>query len=169
MVNRVLPDIARARTVAGSVPDPELPMVTIGDLGILRGVVAAGETIEVGLTPTYLGCPAVAEICADVVRRLNAAGFGDVRVRTVLSPPWTTDDISADGRRKLAAAGVAPPNGARTGGPVPLTLGPPRRQVRCPRCDSPETAQTAAFGATACTALYRCGTCGEPFSYVKEI
>jgi ring-1,2-phenylacetyl-CoA epoxidase subunit PaaD len=167
----------RARQVAGSVPDPELPMLTLADLGILRGVTAEGGRIVVSLTPTYTGCPALREMSQDVSRRLAAAGLGEVQVATVLSPPWSTDWITPAGRRKLAAAGIAPPGPAprRAPGPVPLTLTPPRSApaagpgVTCPRCGSTDTALTAAFSGTACKDLRRCRACGEPFEHVKEI
>jgi ring-1,2-phenylacetyl-CoA epoxidase subunit PaaD len=171
-VSRLAADsLARAREVAQSVPDPELPMLTLDDLGILREVTAEGERVVVSLTPTYSGCPAIAEIRADVTRRLAAAGFAEVEVRTVLSPPWTTDFISATGRRKLAEAGIAPPRSVPNAveGPVPLTLfalGPP---VACPVCGSADTLRTAAFSGTACKDLYRCRACAEPFEHVKEI
>jgi ring-1,2-phenylacetyl-CoA epoxidase subunit PaaD len=163
-----------AREIAESVPDPELPMLTLADLGILREVSADGERVIVSLTPTYSGCPALAEMRGDLAARLAAAGL-DAQVRTVLSPPWSSDWISAAGRRKLAAAGIAPPlpaparPAAPRGGPVPLTLTPVRRDVTCPRCGAPGAEQTAAFSATACKALFRCAACREPFEYVKEI
>jgi ring-1,2-phenylacetyl-CoA epoxidase subunit PaaD len=166
-------DVDRARAVAGSVPDPELPMLTLADLGILREVEVTSTGVDVGLTPTYLGCPALVEMRRDVVRRLRDAGFAEVRVRTVFSPPWSSDDITATGRRKLAAAGIAPPRPAPPrNGPVPLALSPRNAgpmPVACPQCASTHTTQAAAFGATACRALYRCDSCGEPFDYVKEI
>lgn len=157
--------------VAAGVPDPELPMVTLADLGILRAVQEDGGAVTVTITPTYSGCPAMAEISRDLQYRLQQAGFGDVTVRTELSPPWSSDWITADGRARLAAAGIAPPNaaGARSAGPIPLTLRPPAREVACPRCGSPDTEETSAFSATACKALYRCKDCAEPFEYVKEI
>jgi ring-1,2-phenylacetyl-CoA epoxidase subunit PaaD len=163
--------LARARQVAESVPDPELPMLTLGDLGILRGVIAEGARIVVSLTPTYTGCPALREMQVDVSRRLAAAGFDDVEVRTVLSPAWSSDWITAGGRRKLAAAGIAPPGSAprRPAGPVPLTLSAGRTRVACPSCGSADTRLTAAFSGTACKDLYRCGACREPFEHVKEI
>jgi ring-1,2-phenylacetyl-CoA epoxidase subunit PaaD len=162
--------LALAREIAGSVPDPELPMLTLADLGILRDVSADGERVIVSLTPTYSACPALAEIRGDLAGRLAAAGV-HAEVRTVLSPAWTSDWITAEGRRKLAAAGIAPPRPAprRHGGPVPLALAPVRRDVSCPRCGTPRAAQTAAFSSTACKALYRCAACAEPFEYVKEI
>jgi ring-1,2-phenylacetyl-CoA epoxidase subunit PaaD len=166
--------LALAREIAESVPDPELPMLTLADLGILRDVSADGDRVIVSLTPTYSGCPALAEMRGDLTLRLAAAGL-DAEVRTVLSPAWSSDWITAAGRRKLAAAGIAPPLPARSqqararGGPVPLALTAVRRDVACPLCGAPGAEQTAAFGATACRALYRCAACGEPFEYLKEI
>jgi ring-1,2-phenylacetyl-CoA epoxidase subunit PaaD len=158
-----------AREAAAAVPDPELPMVTVADLGILRDVTAEGDAVVVTITPTYSGCPAMREIAHDLRARLGRAGFADVTVRTALAPPWTSDWITADGRRKLRNAGIAPP-GPAPAGPVPLTLGPARRRpVSCPRCGSAGTTQTAAFSGTACKALYRCEACREPFEYVKDI
>lgn len=156
--------------VAAGTPDPELPMVTVGDLGILRSVTVEPDgTVVATITPTYSGCPAMHEISADVRRRLQRAGFAGAEVRTQLAPPWTTDWITADGRAKLAAAGIAPPSPApRASGPVPLTLGRPPA-VRCPRCGSVDTRRTAEFGATACKALHRCTACGEPFEAVKPL
>lgn len=161
----------RAEAVAASVPDPELPMLTLADLGILRSVTIADDRLIVTLTPTYSGCPALREMRLDVQRRLADAGFADVEVRTALSPPWSSDWITDAGRRKLAAAGIAPPQPARpvAAGPIPLTLIPARRVLACPRCGSMDTVLTAAFGATVCRALYCCQGCAEPFEYVKEI
>jgi ring-1,2-phenylacetyl-CoA epoxidase subunit PaaD len=163
--------LARARAIAEAVPDPELPVLTLADLGVLRGVTEDGGRIVVSLTPTYSGCPALREMRGDVARRLSAAGFGAVEVRTVLSPAWSSDWITAEGRRKLAAAGIAPPGPAprRAGGPVPLTLTTGRPGPACPSCGSPDTTLTAAFSATACKDLYRCRACAEPFEHVKEI
>jgi ring-1,2-phenylacetyl-CoA epoxidase subunit PaaD len=155
--------------VAAATPDPELPMVTIGDLGILRSVDESAGRLVVTITPTYSGCPAMREISSDVERRLIDAGFAEVEVRTALAPAWSTDWITAEGRRKLAAAGIAPPRPVGpAAGPVPLTLGP-RPAVTCPRCGSPDTVLDAAFGSTACKALHRCRACDEPFEAVKPI
>jgi ring-1,2-phenylacetyl-CoA epoxidase subunit PaaD len=162
--------LAAARAVAAAVPDPELPMVTVADLGILRGVATEGERLVVTITPTYSGCPALREIAHDLRRRLAASGFADVEVRTALAPAWSSDWITAEGRRKLSAAGLAPPHAAPArSGPVPLTLTTREGSVACPRCGSADTTQTAAFGATACKALFRCESCREPFEYVKAI
>ena len=174
--------LAAARAVAAAVPDPELPMVTVADLGILRGVATEGERLVVTITPTYSGCPALREIAHDLRRRLTASGFAEVEVRTALAPAWSSDWITAEGRRKLSAAGIAPPHAAPArSGPVPLTLTTPggssppelagtrRKPVVCPRCGSADTTQTAAFGATACKALFRCESCREPFEHMKAI
>jgi ring-1,2-phenylacetyl-CoA epoxidase subunit PaaD len=161
----------QARAVAASVTDPELPHLTLADLGILRDVRIVKGTVIVEITPTYTGCPAMGVMRADLVHALHSAGFADVEVRTVLSPAWTTDWITADGRRKLAAAGIAPPGNApaRSAGPVPLTLEPPRRTAACPLCGSADTEEISEFSATACKALRRCRACREPFEHVKEI
>ena len=160
-----------ARDIAAAVPDPELPMLTLGDLGILREVTTDQGSVVVWITPTYSGCPALREMSSDVAARLTAAGLGDVQVRTALSPPWSSDWITPAGRRKLAAAGIAPPGPAprRPAGPVPLTLTTAPAAVSCPACGSRDTVRTAAFGATACRDLYRCQACAEPFEHVKEI
>ena len=161
--------LTRAWEIAGAVPDPELPAVTVADLGILREITFDSGRVIVALTPTYSGCPALHDMRREVASRLAAAGF-TAEVRAVLSPPWSTDMITAEGRRKLAEAGIAPPRAlSRTDGPVPLTLfaaGPP---VACPRCGSADTGRTAAFGSTACKDLRRCRACGEPFEHIKEI
>jgi ring-1,2-phenylacetyl-CoA epoxidase subunit PaaD len=160
----------RASRIAAEVPDPELPMVTLADLGVLHGVEVTPEgTVVVRLTPTYAGCPAMAEMRAEVAARLGAADFADVRVVTVLDPPWTTDRITDEGRRKLTEHGIAPPGPrnapARTW--LSLTAKPP--QVPCPRCASADTEEISHFAATACTAVRRCRTCLEPFPHVKDL
>jgi ring-1,2-phenylacetyl-CoA epoxidase subunit PaaD len=157
--------------VAAAVTDPELPMVTLADLGVLRDVRVEGTTLVVDITPTYTGCPAMGVMRADLVHALHRAGFAEVDVRTVLSPAWSTDWISEAGRRKLAAGGIAPPGRApvRVPGPIPLQLGPSRRTADCPLCGSSDTEELSEFGATACKALRRCRSCREPFEHVKEI
>jgi ring-1,2-phenylacetyl-CoA epoxidase subunit PaaD len=160
-----------AAEVAGAVGDPELPMLTLADLGILREVRESGDGVVVEITPTYSGCPAMDEIRADVVAALRGAGYPRVEVRTVLTPAWTSDWISETGKAKLTAAGIAPPGAAprRAAGPIPLVLGGRRVVVRCPRCGHDDTEQIAAFSATACRELRRCPACREPFEHVKEI
>ncbi|MDF3144215.1 MULTISPECIES: 1,2-phenylacetyl-CoA epoxidase subunit PaaD [unclassified Streptomyces] len=169
MVTTLL-DARRARHIAEQVPDPELPMLTLADLGVLRGVeLTADGTVVASLTPTYSGCPAMAEMRADVAARLRDEGYARVEIRTVLDPPWTSDWITPAGRRKLAEYGIAPPGPAPRGGPVPLVLSPTRQAVSCPRCGSADTEETSRFAATSCKALWRCRACREPFEYVKEI
>jgi ring-1,2-phenylacetyl-CoA epoxidase subunit PaaD len=158
-----------AHAVAASVADPELPQLTLEDLGILRDVREDGDRVIATITPTYSGCPAMREISHDLAHRLQQAGYRTVEIRTQLSPAWTSDWITPTGRAKLAAAGIAPPHTApvRTG-PVPLTLGS-RPAVTCPLCGSTNTRETAAFSATACKSLHRCADCSEPFEQVKAI
>ncbi|MFC8871056.1 1,2-phenylacetyl-CoA epoxidase subunit PaaD [Streptomyces sp. NPDC057148] len=168
MVTALL-DARRARHIAEQVPDPELPMLTLADLGVLRDVeVTRDGAVVASLTPTYSGCPAMSEMRADVAARLRAAGYDRVEIRTVLDPPWTSDWITESGRRKLAEHGIAPP-GAAPRGPVPLVLSPTRPAVPCPRCGSRDTEETSRFAATSCKALWRCRACREPFEHVKEI
>jgi ring-1,2-phenylacetyl-CoA epoxidase subunit PaaD len=158
-----------AYQVAASTPDPELPMLTIEDLGILRDVHYSPGLVTVTITPTYSGCPAMSEITADIHSRLTQAGFAQVTVNTQLAPPWTTDWITEAGHRKLAANGIAPPTPApRRSGPIPLTLTAPP-PVPCPRCGSTDTRRTAEFSATACKSLHRCNACSEPFEGVKAL
>jgi ring-1,2-phenylacetyl-CoA epoxidase subunit PaaD len=153
----------QARDICAAVCDPEFPVLTIGDLGILRDVTVDGDRhVSVVLTPTYSGCPATEVIRADVVAALRAAGFHDVDVRTALAPAWTTDWITESGRRKLAAHGIVPPTGRVAKGVVDLLVG-----VRCPRCESLDTQLVSRFGATSCQAMYRCANCLEPFGRFK--
>jgi ring-1,2-phenylacetyl-CoA epoxidase subunit PaaD len=160
-----------AEQVVAAVTDPELPMVTLAELGIVREVRQDGDGVTVTITPTYSGCPAMETIRADIAAALRSAGFGAVEVRTVLAPAWTTDWITDSGRRKLAEAGIAPPGAAprRASGPIPITLSPRHDTIRCPRCGSARTETIAAFGATACRELRRCTACREPFEHMKEI
>jgi ring-1,2-phenylacetyl-CoA epoxidase subunit PaaD len=153
------------------VVDPEMPMLTLEDLGVLRAVEVDGDRVTVTITPTYSGCPAIEAMRDDLRSELSAAGYMQVEVRTVLSPPWSTDWISEEGRRKLAEHGIAPPGrvAPRPSGPIPLTLTAPSAAVRCPRCGSPATEEFSRFGPTACTALRRCPACREPFEHMKEI
>jgi len=141
-------------------------VLTIDDLGVLRDVrVGPDGRVEVDITPTYSGCPAMDAIRDDVVRRLEASGYAPVTVRMVLAPAWTTDWISAEGRRKLREYGIAPPTGrAAVGGPVALPL-----SVRCPQCGSSDTRELSRFGSTACKALWACNACQEPFDSFKVL
>ncbi len=163
--------VRAALLAAAAVPDPEMPMLTLADLGILRSVVESGDRVVVQITPTYSGCPAMEAIRDDLTSALRAAGYERVEVRTVLDPAWTTDWITDAGKAKLAAAGIAPPGPApRHGpGPIPLVLSPGPSTVACPRCGSPSTTRISAFSATACRELRRCPACAEPFEHMKEI
>jgi ring-1,2-phenylacetyl-CoA epoxidase subunit PaaD len=154
-----------AWAVAASVLDPEVPVLTIEDLGVLREVeVDDHGRVRVTITPTYSGCPAMDTIRADIVTAFAEAGVSDVEVRTVLSPAWTTDWMTEDGKRKLEQFGIAPPHPRRGDGVVPLTL-----SVRCPQCGSPDTRELSRFGSTACKALWACTACAEPFDHFKAI
>jgi len=155
--------IERAREVLERVPDPEIPVVSIRELGILRDVRRARDgALEVIITPTYSGCPAMSQIAEDIAHELDAAGLAPYRIDTVLTPAWTTDWITDDARQKLLAFGIAPPAGGSTERPVTFIEKP-----RCPRCGSAHTERVAQFGSTACKALYRCVDCREPFDYFK--
>lgn len=163
------PDPADAAVwdAAAQVTDPEIPVLTIADLGILRAAAAtAGGSGVVVITPTYSGCPAMDTITADVTEAVRNAGFDTVRVETVLTPSWTTDWMTEDGKRKLRECGITPPSGhaAVRGGPIHVGL-----SVKCPRCDSLDTKELARFGSTACKALYQCRACLEPFDYFKVL
>ncbi|NLT25596.1 MAG: phenylacetate-CoA oxygenase subunit PaaJ [Microbacteriaceae bacterium] len=160
-------DAGRVWDIAATVCDPEIPVLTIADLGILRdAVVGSDGTAQVIITPTYSGCPAMNTIKADVEQALRTAGYESVDVSLVLSPAWTTDWMTEEGRRKLEDYGIAPPSGkAAVGaqrGPTRLAL-----SVRCPRCGSISTNELSRFGSTACKALYQCADCKEPFDYFK--
>jgi ring-1,2-phenylacetyl-CoA epoxidase subunit PaaD len=163
--------MADAGEVVARVVDPEMPMLTLHDLGVVRGVHVDGGAVTVTITPTYSGCPALEEMRHDLRASLTEAGYAPVEVRTVFSPAWSTDWISADGRRKLAEAGIAPPGRVehRLAGPIPLTLTPPPATVRCPHCGSSVTEEISRFGPTPCTALRRCPSCREPFQHMKEM
>jgi len=149
------------REAVCGVVDPELRVVTIEELGILRDVRLDGDRATVTITPTYSGCPAMDVIRADIEAAARDAGYAMVEVVTKLQPAWSTDQITEAGREKLAAAGIAPPGPAV---PVRLTL-----SVRCPRCGAHDTQQLSRFGSTACKALWRCRPCAEPFEAVKPL
>jgi ring-1,2-phenylacetyl-CoA epoxidase subunit PaaD len=152
----------RAWDVVASVVDPEIPVLTIADLGVLRDVTIDDGRVEVSITPTYSGCPAMNMITLEVELALEREGFRDSTVRTVLAPAWTTDWMSEEGRRKLREYGIAPPQAASS-----------RRalfgvdQVACPQCGSTDTELLSEFGSTSCKALWRCKKCREPFDYFK--
>jgi ring-1,2-phenylacetyl-CoA epoxidase subunit PaaD len=158
--------VPRAREIAATVLDPELPMVTIEDLGILRDVTEDDQRrVHVTITPTYSGCPAMETIRDDIVSTLEIAGYQHVDVEFVLSPAWSTDDLTDVGRAKLARAGIAPPGPAPVAGaPVPLAI-----SVRCPQCGSLDTRESSHFGSTACKSLWVCRACREPFDHFKAL
>jgi len=154
----------QAWAVLETVPDPEVPVLSLRDLGIVRDVLDDGETMEVVLTPTYSGCPATEVIAQSVHDAMAAAGLGPVRISHRLAPAWTTDWISEAGKRKLNDYGIAPPGAVEQ---QTMRLRP--RNVACPRCGSLDTERLSAFGATACKALHRCLACREPFEHFKPI
>jgi len=167
-------EAAKVWDIAATVCDPEIPVINIAELGILRSTrLIEGEyddaghpAVEVTITPTYSGCPAMDAIRDDVVAALNGQGYGDVRVKLVLAPAWTTDWMTAEGKAKLEEYGIAPPTGlagVRTG-PVGLGL-----SVKCPNCNSLNTRELTRFGSTSCKALYQCNECKEPFDYFKVL
>ena len=152
----------RAWEAAASVADPEIPVLTIDDLGVLREVELVGDRVDVAITPTYSGCPAMNMIALEIELALERAGFREARVRTVLSPAWTTDWMSEEGRRKLRDYGIAPPQPS-SGRRALFCVA----EVACPQCGSVDTEQLAEFGSTSCKALWRCKSCREPFDYFK--
>ncbi len=163
--------LSRARAAAAAVCDPEIPALTLEDLGVLRSVELEGDRIVVQIVPTYTGCPATEAIRDDLDQALTDADASPFEVRILLSPPWQTDWITADGRRKLLESGIAPPAcGGLAQNPqvVPIRFfARSSAAIRCPRCDSPRTELLSEFGSTACKALYRCLGCAEPFDYFK--
>ena len=167
MVSATQQRIAAAWGVLATVPDPEVPALSLCDLGVVRSVVADAAGLSVALTPTYSGCPATEVIAASVVSALDDAGLGPTRTSLQRAPAWSSDWISAEGRAKLLAYGIAPPGPVE--GSVPIRLHRKPAPVPCPRCASPRTEQLSAFGGTACKALYRCVACREPFEYFKAI
>ena len=154
----------RVWALLAEVADPEIPVLSVVDLGIVRHVRHSAEgRLQVALTPTYSGCPATDVIRSAVRASLDAAGFGDALLEEVLSPPWSSDWLTAEGRRKLAAFGIAPPDNEVTS-PRALWRAP---AVACPRCGSRATERISEFGSTPCKAHYRCCACAEPFDYFK--
>ncbi|MEU5594205.1 1,2-phenylacetyl-CoA epoxidase subunit PaaD [Streptomyces sp. NPDC020298] len=185
MVTATTPLETELLRLAGSVPDPELPVLSLQELGVVRAVRLRGtDAVDVELTPTYTGCPAIEAMSQDIERVLREHGMREVTVHTVLTPAWSTDDISDEGRRKLREFGIAPPRVRRDAGPVPLELGPTRARtgrlhatgttgttdpVHCPHCGSADTELLSRFSSTACKALRRCLACREPFDHFKEL
>jgi ring-1,2-phenylacetyl-CoA epoxidase subunit PaaD len=152
----------RAWNAAAGVVDPEIPVLTIADLGVLREVIVSDGHVEVAITPTYSGCPAMNVIALEIELALEREGFRKPKIRTVLSPAWTTDWMSEDGRRKLKEYGIAPPIAASS---RRVLFG--LEDVACPRCGSNTTERISEFGSTSCKALWRCNDCREPFDYFK--
>lgn len=158
--------------VLSTVLDPEVPALSVRDLGIVRDVIAHDDGLEIVLTLTYSGCPATEVIEHDVLAAIDAAGLGPARVTLRRAPAWTTDWISADGRRKLSEYGIAPPGPVAAGDGVPIRIFGRKadgERLSCPRCGSRLTERLSAFGSTACKALYRCLACREPFEHFKPI
>lgn len=156
--------LSRARALAEAVPDPEIPVLTLADLGVIQGADVVGDVIEITLIPTYVGCPATQVIQLDVQNALLMGGIENARVVTKLSPPWSTDLITDEGRAKLKAYGIAPPHkGANRG----ALLG--HQMPECPHCGSARTERLSEFGSTPCKSLWRCTSCREPFDYFKCI
>lgn len=165
-----MPDrVARAWQVLGTVLDPEVPALSVCDLGIVRDVIDHGAELEVVLTPTYSGCPATEVIEQSVLGALQAGGLAPARATLRRAPAWTTDWISDEGRRKLHAYGIAPPHATVPEAGVPIRLVRRQPAVACPRCGSSHTERLSAFGSTACKAMYRCLDCREPFEYFKPL
>ena len=163
--------IERIMEILATVPDPEIPVISVLDLGLVRAVTATPEGFEISVTPTYAGCPATAVIGHDIRAALEAAGIS-ARLVTRLSPPWTTDWITPAGRAQLQAYGIAPPGPADHAAPHVLHFTPRRAQVpppACPQCASVHTLLLSQFGSTPCKALYRCLDCREPFDYFKPL
>jgi ring-1,2-phenylacetyl-CoA epoxidase subunit PaaD len=156
----------QAWAILGRVPDPEIPVISVTELGIVRDVQATDDVVDVVVTPTYSGCPATEVIERSIREALTAAGAAEVRVTTRLAPAWTTDWIEPQAREKLRIYGIAPPGTTGAGQEQPLQFVP---RIDCPRCGSADTERLSQFGATACKALYRCRSCREPFEYFKPL
>ena len=168
--------VERAWDVLSRVPDPEIPVISVTELGIVRDVRARDDALEVVVTPTYSGCPATEVIARSIEQALHEAGASVVRIEQRLSPAWTTDWITPEAKQKLSAYGIAPPQAVHAGSSPPQAAGPAERPIvfapraiACPRCASLDTERLSQFGATACKALYRCRACREPFEYFKPL
>jgi ring-1,2-phenylacetyl-CoA epoxidase subunit PaaD len=157
---------AQAWDALRAVPDPEIPVISVCELGIVREVRADANAVTVVVTPTYSGCPATEVIATSIRDALLQAGVEQVDIETRLSPPWTTDWIAPEAAERLRAYGIVPPSGVAPAGPRPLHFVP---RLACPRCGSQQTERLSEFGSTACKATYRCLDCREPFEYFKPI
>ncbi|MFL6694121.1 MAG: 1,2-phenylacetyl-CoA epoxidase subunit PaaD [Ramlibacter sp.] len=169
MVTTATDRVGRAWQVLDTVLDPEVPALSVCDLGIVRDVIDHGGELEVVLTPTYSGCPATEVIEANVLGALRAEGLGPARATLRRAPAWTTDWISPEGRRKLNDYGIAPPGPTLPDGASPIRIVRRQSAIACPRCGSVHTERTSAFGSTACKSLHRCLDCREPFEYFKPL
>ena len=158
-------DSGQVWDLLATVHDPEIPVLSVLDLGIVRDVKTDGGRLEVVITPTYSGCPAMNTIKTDIENALAEAGYDNAVITTVLAPAWTTDWLSDEGRKKLKAYGIAPPTGTSANKRALFST----VDVRCPRCGSKETECVSEFGSTPCKSLYRCTICAEPFDYFKCI
>jgi ring-1,2-phenylacetyl-CoA epoxidase subunit PaaD len=154
-------ETARLFELLSSVVDPEIPVLTLQDLGVLRDISVTDGEVKVSITPTYAGCPAMETMRTDIESTLAAAGYARVIVQQTLSPAWSTDWMTQSGREKLRAYGIAPP--------VSTSCGKPDGHIECPQCNSTEVKRISEFGSTACKALYQCQDCREPFDYFKCI
>lgn len=153
--------------VLETIPDPEIPVITVVELGVIRAVDFKDDFLQITITPTYSGCPAMKQFEDDIVSELNKAGFADVRIKTVFDPAWTTDWMSDEAREKLRVYGIAPPEKGSNDKGVLFAQGP--KVVACPQCRSEDTKLVSQFGSTACKALYSCNSCKETFDYFKCI
>jgi ring-1,2-phenylacetyl-CoA epoxidase subunit PaaD len=153
------------RALLDTVPDPEIPVLSVIDLGIVRDVKIGTDGVEVSVAPTYTGCPATEVIERLIVEKLESSGVGEISIKRVLSPPWTTDWLTESGRRKLRSYGIAPPAGSAS----KRSLTAPALAIRCPRCSAGDTTRVSEFGSTPCKASYKCNECLEPFEYFKCI
>jgi ring-1,2-phenylacetyl-CoA epoxidase subunit PaaD len=174
MSTTALPPVDAVWRWLGEVPDPEIPVISLTDLGIIRDVGYDGETLVVTVTPTYSGCPATSVINFEIEKKLRDRGVEDLRLERQLSPPWTTDWISAEGREKLRGYGIAPPvdgtsADGRLAGRIAKLAGASNLAIECPRCGSTDTRKVSQFGSTPCKASYQCNACLEPFDYFKCI
>jgi ring-1,2-phenylacetyl-CoA epoxidase subunit PaaD len=153
-------------SLLSEIPDPEIPVISIVELGVVRDAIVDGKNIEVKITPTYSGCPAMKQMEDDVRKKLSDAGFENIRINTIYQPAWTTDWLSAEAKEKLRLYGIAPPEESTSDKSF---LTGKTRKITCPRCKSTDTVMVSQFGSTACKALYKCNNCLEAFDYFKCI